>query len=161
MSLVRHCDKCGKVLMGQEEKMASDVSLDMKHYDLCKECSNTLYTWLNSKKLIDMLIEAKKSKEDKKVEKKEVKDTELTKEMLDKILKKYYPYEKSSYNKSRASHLRNGLIRSGFKTVGEVVNYEPAKKDRRLYKISTERFIEVRDILRKEYPSLCDSGTIK
>lgn len=53
------CDRCGKeiesnvydaikIINGIKYNLTSRIGFDVRKYDLCRDCQNDLYNWLNS-----------------------------------------------------------------------------------------------------------------
>jgi hypothetical protein len=160
-------------MTGEVAALGSEVIVDKLKYDLCKDCADLFMRWLNTKPVVEerIIVTSVNKIKSPEVEQKVV-DVELTKELLDKILQKTYPVKMGKVkhhgntmatidlNQHKRTLCINGLTRSGFKSVKEVLNYAPRKyNDAKLYRISTKTFLEVQRLLRKEYPDLCESGT--
>lgn len=168
MSMIKHCDKCNRVIIGEDDKLSSPLTIHNRCYDLCRDCSELFMNWLKTKPIIEERIVVTSENQKKKP----VKDIELCEGIINEFLLKMYPVDvgKKVYkgnstitvdlNKSKRTLYYHGLVRSGFKTIKQIIDYKPkASNDPKLYRISTKTFLEIRDFLRKEYPDLCESGT--
>lgn len=171
MSMIRHCDKCDRVMTGEVASLGSKMIVDRIEYDLCKDCADLFMRWLNTKPIVEERIVVTSVSKEEKAEK-ETEEIPFDWDKMHQLLVKLYPVKlvkmthkngkKITVDKNK--HIRtlctNGLHLSGFKTINDILAYNPRNyNDPKLCRISTKTFLEIQRLLRKEYPDLCESGT--